>query len=176
MSAILGVLAMLVSLSVVFFGLTTQAWKNYQRKTCEGLSLTLMLVTLLASTTWGAYGISKPDWFLASSQMPGAILSLIIVGQCLFYDYLPARRREKREMWEAELKWVQGQIDVITLERANMREGLTKTATDPHLVSDEGRDERQRARSDELRENGILLGDMLKKRKALQQKLGLVTL
>jgi len=102
MSSILGVLAMMVSLSVVFFGLTTQAWKNYRRKTCEGLSLTLMLITLLAYTTWSAYGISKPDWFLVSSQIPGAILALIIVCQCLFYDYLPARRRKRRDRCENE--------------------------------------------------------------------------
>lgn len=103
MSAILGVLAMLVSLSVVFFGLTTQAWKNYRRKSCEGLSLTLMLVTLLAYTTWGAYGLSKPDWFLVSSQIPGVILSLVIVEQGLFYDYLPARRKRQEKKWEEEL-------------------------------------------------------------------------
>ena len=173
MSAILGILAMLVSLSVVFFGLTTQAWKNYRRKSCEGLSLTLMFVTLLAYTTWGAYGLSKPDWFLVSSQIPGVILSLVIVGQGLFYDCLPARRKRQEEKWETELTWVLGQIDTITLERTNLMEVLTKTATDPHLVSDKGRDERQRARGTELRENSDLLKRMLKERDVLKKKLNL---
>ncbi|HRY31120.1 MAG TPA: SemiSWEET family transporter [Candidatus Paceibacterota bacterium] len=86
MSSILGALAMLVSLAVVFFGLTSQAWKNYKRKTCEGLSITLILVTLLAYSVWLAYGISKPDWFLIASQTPGVIMGLIILSQYLVYD------------------------------------------------------------------------------------------
>jgi uncharacterized protein with PQ loop repeat len=94
MSEILGLLATAVSLSVVIFGLTTQAWKNYKRKSCEGLSFTLMLITLLAYSVWAAYGFSKPDWFLVASQTPGAILALVIVWQCLYYDHLSKKKNQ----------------------------------------------------------------------------------
>lgn len=85
MSNILGVLAMLVSLSVVFFGLTSQVWKNYKNKSCEGLSLGLIAVTFLAYTVWAAYGVSKPDWFLVASQTPGSLLALVILIQYKLY-------------------------------------------------------------------------------------------
>jgi len=85
-SQILGVLAALVSLSVVIFGLTSQIVKNHKRKTCEGLSMNLMWVTLLAYSTWAVYGFSKPDWYLVASQLPGAIAVLVIICQYLKYD------------------------------------------------------------------------------------------
>jgi uncharacterized protein with PQ loop repeat len=85
MSSILGIAALIVSLCVIAFGLTAQVRKNYQRKSCEGLSLTLISVTFVAYAVWTAYGISKPDWFLILSQGPGAILALVLLSQYLKY-------------------------------------------------------------------------------------------
>jgi len=85
MTQFLGVAAACVSLVAIVFGLPAQIFKNFRRKTCEGLSFSLILTAFFAYSTWGLYGVSKPDFFLFVSQFPGAILMGIILFQFAIY-------------------------------------------------------------------------------------------
>ncbi len=87
----LGYIAAGVSLLLVFVGFPKQIFKNYQRKSCDGIDLTLAVSAFAAYTTWGVYGWSVGDKFLIWSQTPGAILSLILLVQ--FYLYRRNRNR-----------------------------------------------------------------------------------
>ncbi len=101
MSTGLGFLASLISLTVVFYGLPIQILKNYQNRSCRGLSLELVVVTFFAYSTWSAYGLTKPDWFLFASQTPGAILALLIILQFVRYEDLVRRiKKVARQGWE----------------------------------------------------------------------------
>lgn len=165
-----------IEMILVVYGLAKLAWRNYSRGACYDLQSSCLLISFycLIISIWRFFNLpALPSPFVVISLSPPISLILVIVWQYLSYNYLPARRREQREMWKGELKWVQGQIDTITLERVSQMVVLTKTATDPHLVNDDGRGERQKARSDELRDNAVLLSDMLERRKVLQKKLGL---
>lgn len=90
MSEYLGFTAMIISVLASSIGLPMQIIKNYRRKDCEGLSLGLVIMTFLAYSIWSAYGFSKPDWFLAYSQLPGSALCFVILIQ--FYCYRTNRR------------------------------------------------------------------------------------
>lgn len=85
MTAFLGYLALTVSLTVLIWGLPAQIINNYRRKSCKGLSLSLMIMVFFAYLIWAVYGLSKPDWFLVFSQTPGAILTAVILMQ--FFKY-----------------------------------------------------------------------------------------
>lgn len=80
-----GVIAVCSSLIMVLFGMPRQVMKNYHRKSCEGLDLFLFIAVLLAYLSWSTYGLIKPDYFLLVSQIPGAILSAIILVQFKIY-------------------------------------------------------------------------------------------
>ena len=85
MATLFGAIAMSLSLILVFVGLTAQIYKNYRRKSCEGLSLTLMITVLGANIAWTLYGLSKADWFLVGAQLPGGVFALVIVIQYVLY-------------------------------------------------------------------------------------------
>ena len=80
----IGVIATTASL-VLLLGFVSQIMKNYRRKSCEGLSTNLIYSACIAYTLWGVYGITKPDIYLILSQIPGAILSFILLFQLFYY-------------------------------------------------------------------------------------------
>ena len=82
---VVGFLAMTSSLFIVFMGLPCQIYKNWKRKSTEGLSTGLMIAAVFTYTLWAVYGWWKPVYFLAAAQTPGSILALIIVGQIIYY-------------------------------------------------------------------------------------------
>jgi len=82
---ILGTLAMLASLLIIFLGFPAQIIKNYRRKSCDGLAPLLVYSACCGYTLWSAYGWVKPDWFLAISQTPGCILAFILLFQLFYY-------------------------------------------------------------------------------------------
>jgi uncharacterized protein with PQ loop repeat len=85
MLSLLGLTAAISSLTSIFVGITLQIIKNYRRKTCEGLSLTLMVSAFLAYSLWAAYGFAKRDAFLEWSQTPGSLLVFIALIQFKIY-------------------------------------------------------------------------------------------
>lgn len=80
-----GFAAAVTSLSVIFIGFPSQVWKNYVRKSTEGLDNRLVWTALVAYSTWLAYGVSGNDWFLIISQTPGVICTLFLVSQIFIY-------------------------------------------------------------------------------------------
>ena len=170
-SSIFGIIAMSVSLCVVFLGLTSQIWKNHKRKTCEGLSFTLMLVTLIAYSVWAVYGLTKPDWFLAASQTPGAILALVIIFQYLIYDF-PAWRQHRKAKRQMRLVWVEEQIDAICRERESIRQNLIEIAREPVVNGDDLRKSRMATREKELHSNDDLFIQLMEEKDRLIKKLG----
>jgi len=82
---IIGTLATIVSLLIIGLGLPAQIYKNYKRKSCEGLSAWLFLMAFASYFLWCAYGWTKPDLFLKIAHTPGVALSLILLYQFFLY-------------------------------------------------------------------------------------------
>ncbi len=85
MVQLFGIVAAVLSLVCVLLGLPAQIMKNFQKKSCEGLSFLLPFTAFLSYSSWTLYGAAKPDFFLLFSQIPGAILMLIILVQFAIY-------------------------------------------------------------------------------------------
>ena len=83
---ILGTLAVIASLTIVVIGLPHQIYKNYQRKSCEGLAPSLIISACFTYTLWGLYGWTKPDYFLIVAQTPGSILAFVLLFQLFYYN------------------------------------------------------------------------------------------
>ncbi len=82
---ILGTMATIGSLAIVFLGLPAQIIKNYQNKSTSGLAPLLFYLAFYVYTAWCLYGWFKPDWFLVVAQTPGSLLSLILLIQFFWY-------------------------------------------------------------------------------------------
>ena len=85
MSDFLGIAAVIASLTCVTLGVPMQIYKNFQKKGCEGLSLSLTITSFFTYSSWALYGKFKPDNFLLYSQIPGAVLMIIIIMQFFIY-------------------------------------------------------------------------------------------
>jgi len=90
--SILGTLAVIASLTIVVIGLPQQIYKNYRQKSCEGLASSLVYSAFCTYTLWGLYGWTTPDYFLAISQTPGSVITLILVFQLFYYGRNRAQR------------------------------------------------------------------------------------
>ena len=75
-----GVFAMAGSFFILY-GLFRQILLNRRRGKVEGLHPSLIYAALYTYTTWAIHGWSVPNWYLAATQTPGAILALILVIQ-----------------------------------------------------------------------------------------------
>lgn len=82
---VFGLIASILTIVLVFIGLVSQVIKNFQRKSCSGLSLIYFIVILFAYSAWSLYGISISDWYIIIPQTAGAVISLILLAQ--FYLY-----------------------------------------------------------------------------------------
>ncbi|MEK7584247.1 MAG: PQ-loop repeat-containing protein [Patescibacteria group bacterium] len=91
MVKILGTLAVCTSLTIVLLGLPRQIYRNWKRKSCEGIEPTLFYAVFCTYTLWGLYGFTKPDWFIFASQTPGFILTIVILVQLRRYGTNPRR-------------------------------------------------------------------------------------
>ncbi len=82
---ILGLIASILTILLVFIGLVSQVIINFKRKSCRGLSLIYFIIIFFAYSAWSMYGVSISDWYLIIPQIAGAIISLILLFQ--FYLY-----------------------------------------------------------------------------------------
>lgn len=83
--AIVGIFAVIASLSFVVLALPAQIIRNFRRKKCEGLAPLLIYISCTSYTLWSIYAWLKPDWFLVASQIPGGILAFILLFQLFYY-------------------------------------------------------------------------------------------
>jgi MtN3 and saliva related transmembrane protein len=83
---IVGVIVAALSAGSKIFGFPDQIRKTAQRKSTEGLSLTLYIISFTTYFFWAIYGALREDWvvFLAHGTL-GCITTGIILWQ--FYMY-----------------------------------------------------------------------------------------
>lgn len=80
-----GYASMITSLSISVVGFPAQIVKNFRRKSCEGISHSLVYSTFSAYMCWSLYGLTKGDRFIFISQSVGFFLCGIILIQTLLY-------------------------------------------------------------------------------------------
>ncbi len=70
-----------------FIGLPMQIYKNWQRKSVAGLSLTFWTILYTNGWFWILYAFSKAqtDWYLVVANLPGLVFTSILLGQFLRY-------------------------------------------------------------------------------------------
>ena len=67
-------------------GSAHQVRVNYRRKTCEGMSVPFFAVCM-SVVSRVAYGLEGGGLSVALSGAPGVLLSAVILGQYVFYDW-----------------------------------------------------------------------------------------
>lgn len=74
-------------------GLPVQLYKNWQRKSCEGLSLTFWLILYTNVWFWVMYAFSKvqTDWYLFVANVPGLVFISVLLWQFGWYGGLRGR-------------------------------------------------------------------------------------
>ena len=92
---IMGILAAAASLTIILVGMPKQIRMNYRRKSCEGIDPSLIYSVCVTYILWSIYGWTEPDWFLAVSQTPGAVLVLILLFQLFHYRKRKIRPEER---------------------------------------------------------------------------------
>ncbi len=68
-------------------GVVHQVRVTYRRKTCEGMSVPFFAVCVLSYSLAVAYGLDGGGLSVALSGSPGVLLSVVILGQYVFYDW-----------------------------------------------------------------------------------------
>ena len=89
---IFGAIASTVAMISILVGPISQIIKNYKRKSCEGLSFFFVLLPFFSYIAWASYGISKDDFFLYFTQVPGSIFMLVILIQ--FFVYKKTKKKD----------------------------------------------------------------------------------
>lgn len=79
------IITVILSLIVTGLGLTSQARKNYVRKSVEGLSFFYFFVLAISYSFWTIYGFVLQDLVLIIPMSLGTLMSWIVVAQCLAY-------------------------------------------------------------------------------------------
>ena len=81
----IGYLALTASLLVTCVGLPSQLRVNYKRRSCEGLDVFMYIIVVCAYFTWALYGYLKYDWFIICANVPGVILTSLLLYQMRLY-------------------------------------------------------------------------------------------
>jgi uncharacterized protein with PQ loop repeat len=82
---IIKLLTVLLSLIVTGLGLTSQVYKNYSRKSVEGLSFLYFTLLAVSYSFWSFYGFSQDDLVLIIPMTLGAVVSWVLVAQFFLY-------------------------------------------------------------------------------------------
>ncbi|MFA7201788.1 MAG: SemiSWEET family transporter [Candidatus Paceibacterota bacterium] len=98
---ILGTIATGTSLILIFWGFPDQIWKNYKRKSFEGMSSVLIITALITYLFWGSYAWARGDTFLKIAQTTGFFFCLILVIQ--IYLYKPPTKKKQQLQTQLEM-------------------------------------------------------------------------
>lgn len=84
---IVGLVALIVTISHTGIGLPIQIYKNFQTKSTKGLSLSMMILLLVTICSWLLYGLVKSpmDWYIIISNLIGFISVSAILFQFWIY-------------------------------------------------------------------------------------------
>jgi uncharacterized protein with PQ loop repeat len=84
-AGIIGFFTLVFGILVKVIGFPAQIKKNHERKSTEGLSTTMIVLTLLAYILWTIHGFVRNDWVLIWGQGIGIITTGIILWQIMEY-------------------------------------------------------------------------------------------
>ncbi len=84
-AALIGIFTVTVGILVKVLGFPDQFWKNYKRKSTEGLSVLLYILTFVSYILWTTHGVFQGDWVLIIGQGFGIIITGMIVVQIIIY-------------------------------------------------------------------------------------------
>jgi uncharacterized protein with PQ loop repeat len=82
---IIGFLTALLSILVKVVGFPDQIKKNYKRKSTEGVSTSVYILSFITYLLWTTHGIIQKDWVVILGQGLGIITTGIIVYQIILY-------------------------------------------------------------------------------------------
>lgn len=90
---IMGWIATIVTVAYTSYGLPVQFYKNYKKKSKEGLSLSMIVMMFLTFLSWVIYAAMKspPDCYIMVRNSTGAVWAFIILIQIWIY------RKSQRE-------------------------------------------------------------------------------
>lgn len=84
-ATVIGTLTLIMGILVKVIGFPAQIKKNYDRKSTEGLSELMIVLTFVAYVLWTVHGIIKNDMVLIYGQGVGIITTGIILWQIFKY-------------------------------------------------------------------------------------------
>lgn len=82
------IITVILSLIVTGLGLSSQVYKNYSRKSIEGLSFFYFLILAISYSFWSIYGLMQQDLVLIIPMSLGMLVSWILVLQFYLYRKL----------------------------------------------------------------------------------------
>lgn len=82
---IIGFLTTVLSVLIKVIGFPDQIRKNHTRKSTEGLSTWLYVLSFITYTLWTLHGFLQNDWVVILGQGLGIITTGIIVYQIILY-------------------------------------------------------------------------------------------
>jgi uncharacterized protein with PQ loop repeat len=84
---IIGWIATIVTIAYTSYGLPVQFYKNYKKKSTEGLSPSMIVMMFLTFLSWVIYAAMKspPDFYIMVCNFIGAVWAFIILIQIWIY-------------------------------------------------------------------------------------------
>jgi len=83
--ATLGSAATCALVAYTCIGVPAQLLTNRKRRSTEGLSPWMVLLSWIAFVLFTGYGAVKPDWFVVVANAPGAVLLFLMLLQFVAY-------------------------------------------------------------------------------------------
>jgi uncharacterized protein with PQ loop repeat len=84
---IMGWIATIITIAYTSYGLPVQFFRNYKKKSTEGLSLSMIIMMFLTFLSWVIYAAMKspPDRYIMVCNFIGAVGAFIILIQFWIY-------------------------------------------------------------------------------------------
>ena len=82
---VFGTLAAIASSLIFLYALPKEIYKSFKDKLKPQLPTSWIWIGFAVYFLWAVYAFLKADWLLFCPQLAGAVLSLILVFQFLFY-------------------------------------------------------------------------------------------
>ena len=79
------IITVALSLIVTCLGLSSQIYKNYKRKSTEGLSLFYFVLLAISYSFWTLYGFLLKDVVIIVPMILGSVASFSLVVQFILY-------------------------------------------------------------------------------------------
>lgn len=85
LAAVVGIATVVSSIAVKLIGMPDQIRENHRRRSTEGMSVWLWVLSLVSYVCWTAHGLLRGDWVVVSAQVLGVVLSALMLAQAWWY-------------------------------------------------------------------------------------------